>query len=33
MAADKVLHPLLHRNTSDLSEQRYSSMFTGEEFF
>ena len=33
LAADKVLHPLLHRNTSDLSEQRYSSMFTGEEFF
>src|ERR1051325_726298 len=28
-----VLHPLLHRNTSDLSEQRYSSTFTGEEFF
>ena len=33
VAADKVLHPLLHRNTSDLSEQRYSSMFTGQEFF
>jgi acyl transferase domain-containing protein/enoyl-CoA hydratase/carnithine racemase/aryl carrier-like protein len=28
-----VLHPLLQRNTSDLSEQRYSSTFTGEEFF
>ncbi|WP_440217107.1 SDR family NAD(P)-dependent oxidoreductase [Chromobacterium piscinae] len=28
-----VLHPLLHANTSDLSEQRYSSTFTGEEFF
>jgi acyl transferase domain-containing protein/NAD(P)-dependent dehydrogenase (short-subunit alcohol dehydrogenase family) len=28
-----VLHPLLHRNTSDLSEQRYGSTFTGEEFF
>jgi len=27
------LHPLLHRNTSDLSEQRFSSNFTGEEFF
>ncbi len=27
------LHPLLHRNTSDLREQRYSSTFTGEEFF
>ena len=24
-----MLHPLLHRNTSDLSEQRYSSNFTG----
>jgi acyl transferase domain-containing protein/acyl carrier protein len=31
--ATVVLHPLLHRNTSDLSEQRYSSVFTGEEFF
>jgi acyl transferase domain-containing protein/acyl-CoA synthetase (AMP-forming)/AMP-acid ligase II/acyl carrier protein len=27
------LHPLLHENTSDLTEQRYSSVFTGEEFF
>jgi acyl transferase domain-containing protein/acyl carrier protein len=27
------IHPLLHRNTSDLSEQRFSSTFTGEEFF
>lgn len=27
------LHPLLHRNTSDLAQQRYSSVFTGEEFF
>ncbi len=27
------LHPLLHRNTSDLREQRYSSTFTGQEFF
>ncbi|MCP3905964.1 MAG: hypothetical protein GY715_20255, partial [Planctomycetes bacterium] len=27
------LHPLLHRNTSDFSEQRFSSTFTGEEFF
>ena len=26
------LHPLLHQNTSDLSEQRFSSIFTGEEF-
>lgn len=32
-AAITVLHPLLHRNTSDFSEQRYSSTFTGEEFF
>ena len=32
-AAVAVLHPLLHSNTSDLSEQRYSSTFTGEEFF
>jgi polyketide synthase PksN len=28
-----VLHPLLHRNTSDLSGQRYTSTFTGDEFF
>jgi acyl transferase domain-containing protein len=28
-----VLHPLLHRNTSDLIEQRYSSVFAGDEFF
>ncbi|MEJ2418575.1 MAG: SDR family NAD(P)-dependent oxidoreductase, partial [Exilibacterium sp.] len=27
------LHPLLHRNTSLLSRQRFSSLFTGEEFF
>nr|5HQW_A Chain A, Putative polyketide synthase [Brevibacillus brevis NBRC 100599]5HQW_B Chain B, Putative polyketide synthase [Brevibacillus brevis NBRC 100599] len=27
------LHPLLHQNTSTLSEQRYSSTFTGQEFF
>ncbi|HXH41802.1 MAG TPA: polyketide synthase, partial [Thermoanaerobaculia bacterium] len=26
-------HPLLHRNTSDLSGQRYTSAFTGNEFF
>ena len=32
-AATAILHPLLHRNTSDLSEQRYSSTFTGDEFF
>src|SRR5262249_23852432 len=28
-----VLHPLLHGNTSDLNQQRYSSTFSGEEFF
>jgi polyketide synthase PksN len=33
VVASSVLHPLLHRNTSDMSEQRYSSTFTGEEFF
>ncbi len=27
------LHPLVHANTSDLSEQRFTSSFTGEEFF
>src|SRR5436190_1503955 len=32
-AAASVLHPLLQRNTSDLSEQRYSSTLTGDEFF
>ncbi len=32
-AAISVLHPLLHGNTSDLSEQRYSSTFTGDEPF
>ncbi|HEY3051828.1 MAG TPA: enoyl-CoA hydratase-related protein, partial [Thermoanaerobaculia bacterium] len=32
-AAAAALHPLLHRNTSDLSEQRYSSKFAGDEFF
>lgn len=26
-------HPLLQRNTSDLAEQRYSSIFNGREFF
>src|SRR5262249_34447060 len=30
---DSILHPLLHRNTSDLAEQRFSSTFTGREFF
>jgi acyl transferase domain-containing protein/aryl carrier-like protein len=28
-----VIHPLLHQNTSNLSEQRFSSIFTGREFF
>nr|WP_281396825.1 SDR family NAD(P)-dependent oxidoreductase [Streptomyces olivoverticillatus] len=28
-----ALHPLVHRNTSDLAEQRYSSAFTGDEPF
>ncbi|XXR37670.1 SDR family NAD(P)-dependent oxidoreductase [Sorangium sp. So ce375] len=32
-AAATVLHPLLHRNTSDLSEQRFSSVFSGAEPF
>ncbi|SYX83884.1 SDR family NAD(P)-dependent oxidoreductase [Paenibacillus alvei] len=27
------LHPLLHRNTSNLTENRFSSLFTGAEFF
>ncbi|WP_456299291.1 beta-ketoacyl synthase N-terminal-like domain-containing protein [Methylomusa anaerophila] len=27
------LHPLLHQNTSDLSKQRFSTIFTGQEFF
>ncbi|HKO55065.1 MAG TPA: SDR family NAD(P)-dependent oxidoreductase, partial [Thermoanaerobaculia bacterium] len=31
--AAAVLHPLLHRNTSDLAEQSYSSTFSGDEFF
>ena len=32
-AAAAPLHPLLHRNTSDLSQQRYTSSFSGDEFF
>jgi acyl transferase domain-containing protein/enoyl-CoA hydratase/carnithine racemase/acyl carrier protein/SAM-dependent methyltransferase len=28
-----ILHPLVHRNTSDLNGQRYSSTFTGDEPF
>jgi polyketide synthase PksM len=27
------IHPLLHNNTSDLNQQRYSTTFSGEEFF
>jgi len=27
------IHPLLHQNTSDLFEQRFSSYFSGQEFF
>ncbi|MFH8346373.1 SDR family NAD(P)-dependent oxidoreductase [Streptomyces sp. NPDC018045] len=30
---DAALHPLLHRNTSSLFEQRYTSAFTGQEPF
>jgi polyketide synthase PksN len=30
---ESVLHPLLHRNVSDLSEQRYETTFSGEEYF
>ncbi|AJQ25404.1 SDR family NAD(P)-dependent oxidoreductase [Pelosinus fermentans] len=32
-AGVNLIHPLLHQNTSDLSEQRFSSTFTGQEFF
>ncbi|MBB6249462.1 SDR family NAD(P)-dependent oxidoreductase, partial [Rhodanobacter sp. A1T4] len=32
-AAGGILHPLLHRNTSSFSVQRFSSHFSGEEFF
>ncbi|MFC5743592.1 non-ribosomal peptide synthetase [Dyella tabacisoli] len=31
--AGAVLHPLVHRNTSSFSVQRFSSHFSGEEFF
>ena len=31
--ATAVIHPLVHQNTSDFSEQRFSSTFTGSEFF
>ncbi|NVO09902.1 MAG: SDR family NAD(P)-dependent oxidoreductase [Bacteroidales bacterium] len=29
----EIIHPLLHVNTSNLSQQSYSSIFSGEEFF
>src|SRR5690606_20090138 len=32
-ASMAVLHPLLHRNTSDLGQQRFTSHFSGEEFY
>ncbi len=32
-AATAFLHPLLHSNTSDMNEQRYSSTFAGDEAF
>jgi polyketide synthase PksM len=33
IAEAAALHPLLHRNTSTLAAQRFTSVFTGEEFF
>ncbi|SFR08023.1 MULTISPECIES: SDR family NAD(P)-dependent oxidoreductase [unclassified Paenibacillus] len=33
LAMTAQIHPLLHQNISDLSGQRYSSTFTGREFF
>ena len=33
VAAKTMLHPLLQENTSTLSQQRFTSTFTGEEFF
>ena len=33
LAKSSILHPLLHSNTSDLSQQSYSTTLTGEEFF
>ncbi|GAX60238.1 polyketide synthase module and related protein [Candidatus Scalindua japonica] len=29
----EVIHPLLHRNTSDLTEQQFTTRLTGKEFF
>ncbi|MCP5002639.1 MAG: SDR family NAD(P)-dependent oxidoreductase, partial [Planctomycetes bacterium] len=31
-ASVSIIHPLLHENTSDLTEQRFTSTFTGKEF-
>ncbi|MFC8688796.1 SDR family NAD(P)-dependent oxidoreductase [Brevibacillus porteri] len=31
--SETAIHPLLQRNTSDFTEQRFSSTFTGQEFF
>ncbi|MFM2061280.1 MAG: polyketide synthase PksN [Cyanobacteriota bacterium] len=28
-----IIHPLLHKNTSNLAEQRFTSTFSGQEFF
>ncbi|WJQ79782.1 SDR family NAD(P)-dependent oxidoreductase [Brevibacillus brevis] len=33
LTGEATIHPLLQRNTSDFSEQRFSSTFTGQEFF
>ncbi|GBF32534.1 polyketide synthase of type I [Desulfocucumis palustris] len=33
LARTASIHPLLHQNTSNFSEQRFSSTFTGREFF
>jgi polyketide synthase PksN len=32
-SSTSVIHPMIHENTSDLSEQRFTSTFTGAEFF
>lgn len=32
-AAEAGIHPLLHKNISDFTEQRFNSTFTGNEFF
>lgn len=33
LSKPSVLHPFLHENISDLSEQKYRTCFTGQEFF